>query len=514
MQNARKRNCAPRRGDKPTVVRLFMAVPHDSRLTAEALLRQCMEGCGVALCGGIVDMARTPEQNNAIITGSIPKQLLLFFFPIWLGTLFQQLYNTVDTLIVGNFVGTEALAAVGATGSFVQLLVGIFVGLCSGAGVIVAQSFGAGKYEEVDRQVHTALALAITGGLVLTVAGLVISRPVLRLMQTPDDIVNMATEYLQIYFLGMVPQMVYNMGTNILRAVGDSKRPLYFLIVASLVNIVLDVVLVAVIPLGVIGAAIATVASQVVSAVLTVRCIHGSQGMPWHLQMKNIRMEHSVLMAIFRIGLPGAAQSALYSVSNMTIQSAVNGFGTVAVAAWSVYGKIDFLFWMTVSSFGIAITTFAGQNFGARQYDRVRRGTRTCLGMTAGTTLCISLVLYPMAELLFRLFSSDDAVVAQGVQMMHYLVPVYMTYICIEIFSGALRGCGDVRVPTIITVFAVCVMRIVWLAVALPLRHEISVVEFSYPLTWITASVLFALYYGRGKWMERCIAAQQNKKQG
>ena len=272
--------------------------------------------------------------------------------------------------------------------------------------------------------------------------------------------------------------------------------------------------LVAVIPLGVAGAAIATVASQVVSAVLTVRCIHGSQGMPWHLQLKNIRMERSVLLAICRIGLPGAAQSALYSISNMTIQSAINGFGTVAVAAWSVYGKIDFLFWMTVSSFGIAVTTFAGQNFGARQYDRVRRGTMTCLAMTAGTTLCISLALYPSAQLLFRLFSSDDAVVAQGVQMMHYLVPVYMTYICIEIFSGALRGCGDVRVPTIITVFAVCIMRIVWLAVALPFKHELSVVEFSYPLTWITATVLFAIYYAKGGWMQRCIAAQNAKTQG
>ena len=296
-------------------------------------------------------MARTPEQNNAIITGNIPRQLLLFFFPIWLGTMFQQLYNTVDTLIVGNFVGTQALAAVGATSSFVQLLVGLFVGLCSGAGVIIAQSFGAGDHDEVNRQVHTALALAIAGGAALTVIGLLISRPVLRLMQTPDEIVGMASEYLQIYFLGMIPQMIYNMGTNILRAVGDSKRPLYFLIVASIVNIVLDIVLVAVIPLGVAGAAIATVASQVVSAVLTVRCIHGSQGMPWHLQLKNIRIEHSVLLAICRIGLPGAAQSALYSISNMTIQSAINGFGTVAVAAWSVYGKIDFLFWMTVSSF-------------------------------------------------------------------------------------------------------------------------------------------------------------------
>ena len=215
-------------------------------------------------------MARTPEQNNAIITGSIPRQLLLFFFPIWLGTMFQQLYNTVDTLIVGNFVGTQALAAVGATSSFVQLLVGLFVGLCSGAGVIIAQSFGAGDHDEVNRQVHTALALAIAGGAALTVIGLLISRPVLRLMQTPDEIVGMASEYLQIYFLGMIPQMIYNMGTNILRAVGDSKRPLYFLIVASIVNIVLDIVLVAVIPLGVAGAAIATVASQVVSAVLIV----------------------------------------------------------------------------------------------------------------------------------------------------------------------------------------------------------------------------------------------------
>ena len=312
-------------------------------------------------------MARTPEQNNAIITGSIPRQLLLFFFPIWLGTMFQQLYNTVDTLIVGNFVGTQALAAVGATSSFVQLLVGLFVGLCSGAGVIIAQSFGAGDHDEVNRQVHTALALAIAGGAALTVIGLLISRPVLRLMQTPDEIVGMASEYLQIYFLGMIPQMIYNKGTNILRAVGDSKRPLYFLIVASIVNIVLDIVLVAVIPRGVAGAAIATVASQVGSAVLTVRCSHGSQGMPWHLQLKNIRIERSVLLAICRIGLPGAAQSALYSISNMTIQSAINGFGTVAVAAWSVYGKIDFLFWMTVSSFGIAVTTYAGQNFSARQ---------------------------------------------------------------------------------------------------------------------------------------------------
>ena len=457
------------------------------------------------------------EKNlqNAMTEGVIWKQLLLFFFPIVLGTFFQQLYNTADAIIVGKFVGKEALAAVGGTtGTLINLLVGFFVGLSSGASVIISQFFGARRPDDVSRAVHTTMALALASGAALTVLGIWSSRAVLVMMGTPEDVLGHAVTYINIYFLGMIPSLIYNIGSGILRAVGDSRRPLFFLISATMTNIVLDVVLVIGLDMGVAGAAAATVLSQVVSAVLTVRCIHGSQGMPWHLQLKNIRIERSVLLAICRIGLPGAAQSALYSISNMTIQSAINGFGTVAVAAWSVYGKIDFLFWMTVSSFGIAVTTFAGQNFGARQYDRVRRGTMTCLAMTAGTTLCISLALYPLAQLLFRLFSSDDAVVAQGVQMMHYLVPVYMTYICIEIFSGALRGCGDVRVPTIITVFAVCIMRIVWLAVALPFKHELSVVEFSYPLTWITATVLFAIYYAKGGWMQRCIAAQNAKTQG
>ena len=454
---------------------------------------------------------RTSHDQNAILTGSIPRQLLLFFLPIWFGTLFQQLYNTADTLIVGNFVGTQALAAVGATGAFVQLLVGVFVGLCSGAGVVIAQSYGAGNVEAVDRQVHTALSMAVLGGAVLTALGLVTSRGVLLLMQTPAEIIDAATLYLQIYFLGMIPQIIYNMGTNILRAVGDSKRPLYFLLIASLVNIVLDIVFVAGFSWGVAGAALATIISQLASAVLTIRCLAGSNGMPWHLTASRMRPDPAVLSDICRIGLPSAAQSALYSISNIVIQAAVNGFGTTAVAAWSVYGKIDFLFWMTVSSFGIAITTFAGQNFGAQLYDRVHRGTRVCLEMAAGTTVAISLALYPLAELAFRLFSQDDAVVAQGVQMMHFLVPTYITYVCIEIFSGALRGCGDVRVPTLITVFGVCGLRVAWLLLVVPRFHTILMVEASYPITWALASLLFAVYYLRGGWMQRCIAARTAK---
>lgn len=455
---------------------------------------------------------RTVKQTD-ILTGSIPRQLLAFFLPIWFGTLFQQLYNTADTLIVGNFVGTNALAAVGATGAFVNLLVGLFVGLCSGAGVVVAQSYGARDLDAVDRQVHTSLVFSVVIGAVLTVVGLLTAEPVLRLMGTPEEILGDAALYLRIYFLGMIPQILYNMGTNILRAAGDSKRPLYFLIVASLVNIVLDIVFIAVFHWGVAGAALATILSQVASAVLTLRCLAGSQGMPWHLAAAKLRMERTILVAICMIGIPAAAQSALYNISNMMIQSCMNGFGTDTIAAWGVYGKIDFIFWMTINSLGISITTFAGQNFGARQYGRVRRGTRICLGMAAAAALGISVVFFLGAGPLFRLFSQDPEVIAVGVDMMHILVPAYITYVCIEILSGALRGCGDVRVPTLITVVCVCGLRILWLVTAVPRWHTVATVEFSYPITWTLASALFVVYYKKGNWLRRCIAVRHGETQ-
>ena len=433
-------------------------------------------------------------KQTDILTGSIPKQLLLFFLPIWFGTLFQQLYNTADTLIVGNFVGTNALAAVGATGPFVNLLVGLFVGLCSGAGVVIAQSWGAHDPDAVDRQVHTALVLSVAVGALLTVLGLVTAAPIMRLLGTPDEILPDAALYLRIYFLGMIPQMLYNMGTNILRAIGDSKRPLYFLIAASLVNIVLDVVFIAVFGWGVMGAALATVLSQVASAVLTLRCIVGSQGMPWHIRTEKLRLHGDVFAAICTIGVPAAAQSAMYNISNMFIQSSMNSFGTSTIAAWGVYGKIDFLFWMTINS--------------------LRRGVRVCLAMAACTTLVISFTFYNLAEVLFRLFSQDDAVVAVGVGMMHVLTPVYITYVCIEVLAGALRGCGDVRVPTLITVFFVCGLRMLWLFIAVPIRHEVATVEMSYPITWSLASALFILYYVKGGWMQRCAEKWEKKQAG
>lgn len=241
---------------------------------------------------------RTQHDQNQILTGSIPKQLMLFFLPIVFGTFFQQLYNTVDTLIVGNFVGTNALAAVGATGAFVQLLVGFFTGLCSGASVVISQSYGAGDSDMVNRQVKTSLVMAVAGGAILTIGGIAISRGVLALMGTPAEIIALSTQYLQIYFLGMIPLMIYNMGTSILRAVGDSKRPLYFLIIASFVNIGLDILFVAGLKWGVGGAALATVISEAVSAALTLRCLFGSEGMPWSLSGENICMRNAAFWPI------------------------------------------------------------------------------------------------------------------------------------------------------------------------------------------------------------------------
>ena len=449
-------------------------------------------------------------------SGSVKKLMLQLMIPAVVAQVVNLLYNIVDRIYIGHIagIGAAALTGVGLFTPILMLLNAFAMLVGAGGAPRTAIALGQGDRQQAEKIISNSFTVLMLFAVVLTIGFYAGAPALLRLFGASDATLPYALSYSRLYILGSVFVLLV-LGMNpFITTQGFAKTSMLTTVIGAVINIILDPILIFGFGLGVRGAAIATVASQVVSAVLTVRCIHGSQGMPWHLQLKNIRIERSVLLAICRIGLPGAAQSALYSISNMTIQSAINGFGTVAVAAWSVYGKIDFLFWMTVSSFGIAVTTFAGQNFGARQYDRVRRGTMTCLAMTAGTTLCISLALYPSAQLLFRLFSSDDAVVAQGVQMMHYLVPVYMTYICIEIFSGALRGCGDVRVPTIITVFAVCIMRIVWLAVALPFKHELSVVEFSYPLTWITATVLFAIYYTKGGWMQRCIAAQNAKTQG
>lgn len=427
--------------------------------------------------------------------GVIWKQLLAFFFPILFGTFFQQLYNTADAMIVGNFLGKEALSAVGGTtGTLINLLVGFFVGVSSGASVVISQYYGAGRPGQVSRAVHTAVALAITGGVVLMVIGLSAAPAALRLMGTPDDVLPYSLIYIRIYFLGVVGNLVYNMGAAILRAVGDSRRPLYFLITSCFVNIALDLLFVAAFHWGVAGAALATILSQLVSAVLVMTVLIRS-GDSYRVEPRRICLDFSILKHIFRIGLPAGFQSAMYSFSNIIIQSSVNSFGTDTIAAWAAYGKIDGLFWMIIGAFGISITTFVGQNYGAEEYGRIRLGVKECLAMSMATTVGLSVLLYCFGNKVYLLFINDPAVLLKGEEILKFLVPTFFTYVCIEILSGTLRGVGDSIVPMLMTCCGVCVMRVVWIFVMVPIFPDMRTVIVSYPISWSLTSLLFILYY-------------------
>lgn len=453
-------------------------------------------------------LIRQRPDINGITEGVIWKQLLLFFFPIVLGTFFQQLYNTADAIIVGKAVGKEALAAVGgSTGTLINLLVGFFVGLASGASVIIAQLFGARQAQDVSRAVHTTIALALSSGALLTAVGLLCAGGILEMMGTPQEVMAYALPYLNIYFLGMIPQLVYNIGSGVLRAVGDSRRPMLFLICAALTNIVLDILLVLGLNLGVRGAAVATVLSQVVSAVLILFSLCHAQPV-YRLHFRRIRFHGDMLARIVRIGLPAGLQSVMYSLSNMIIQASVNGFGTDVMAAWTAYGKIDGLYWMMVSAFGVSITTFAGQNFGARRYDRMRRSVRVCLGMAAGVTVFMTALILTVGRPMLGMFTDDAHVVETGMSIIRLIVPTWITYLCIEILSGAMRGAGDSLMPTLMTLMGVCLMRVFWVTVVVPRMHQLPVLMLSYPITWVITSCMFIVYYLRGRWLDRCIARQ------
>ena len=432
--------------------------------------------------------------ENKILTGVIWKQLLIFFFPILIGTFFQQLYNTVDAVIVGRFVGKEALSSVGGSaGQIINLVVGFFTGLTAGGTVLISQYYGAGQRERLEEALHTAYAFSIVGGILFGVAGVAATPSVLRMMNTPEELMAQSTTYMQVYFGGLVFVFLYNMGASILRAMGDSRRPLYFLMVCSVVNIVLDIVFVVVADLGVLGVAIATLISQAVSAVLvTYTLMYRTEGMT--LRLKEIRLNMPVLKNILRIGLPTGIQSSMYSLSNMIIQSALNLLGVDTMAAWTAYGKIDCLFWMINSSFGIAVTTFVGQNFGAAKYDRVKKGTRVCLAMAVGTAFCMSTLLMLTGKYLFMIFTDDAVVMDIGLRMMHNIAPTFVLFVFIEIFSGSLRAQGHTLVTTLVTLIGICLFRVIWVTLIVP-GGTMEQVVACYPISWFVCAVVISIYY-------------------
>lgn len=453
------------------------------------------------------------KTKNGITEGVIWKQLLLFFFPILIGTFFQQLYNTVDTIIVGQFVGTEALAAVGTTGTVINLLVGFFVGVASGATVIISQYFGANDRENLSKSVHTSMALAVAGGIVIMVIGIVTARPTMLAMGVPDDIMDDAVLYMNVYYLGIIGNLIYNIGTGVLRAIGDSRMPLYVLIVCCLANVVLDLLFVVVFHWGVFGVAFATILSQLISAVLLMIRLMGTQE-TYRVELRKIRFHKDILKNVVRIGLPAGLQSVMYSFSNILIQASINSFGTTAIAAWAAIGKIDGFIWMVMNAFGIAVTTFAGQNFGARQYDRMKRCTRVGLGMCLGTIIALSALLFIFRYQLLMFFTGDAEVVNIGAQFCLVLAPSYFTFVFIEILSGAIRGAGEALQPMLITCIGVCGLRVVWILIMVPYWHTMQMVAMNYPVSWVITAVIFVIYYLRGKWLDRCIKREHDPRHG
>lgn len=437
----------------------------------------------------------TGQIKNQITEGVIWKQLLVFFFPIMIGTFFQQLYNTIDTVVVGQFVGTKALASVGGSSSqMINLVVGFFTGLSSGASVIIAQYYGARDEEFVRKGIHNAYAITAAGGILLSIIGVALAPAMIRMMNTPVEIVHDSTVYLRVYFSGLLFTFVYNMGSSIIRAVGDSRTPLYVLIICCILNIVLDLVFVVVFQKGVFGVALATLLAQAFSAFLVTWKLMHSKGM-LHLKLTKIRFYKTALVSQIKLGIPTGIESILFAITNIAIQTSLNSFGTNTTAAWSAYGKLDAIFWMINTAFGISITTFVGQNYGAGKTDRIKKSVKVCLGMELATAVVMVAFLIAAREFLFRMFTSDADVIRIGSDMLVLITPWYIVYVFIEILSGALRGIGDVIVPVIITLGGISVLRIVWLAIALKISPTISVIIFSYPVTWILTALIFIGYY-------------------
>ena len=447
-------------------------------------------------------MARTPEQNNAIITGSIPRQLLLFFFPIWLGTMFQQLYNTVDSIVVGNYVSKQALAAVGCTGPVINALFGLFGGLAAGAGVVISQFYGAHDKEKLHKTVQTTIAMSLVMCVVLTALGVWLTPMMLELMSTPEDVMADATEYLRIYFWGISGVIMYYIGAGILRAVGDSTRPLYFLIFSALTNTVLDVVFVKYFSMGIAGAAIATVIAQVLSAVLVMLLLIRCKA-DYRIDCRDLHITRSILSKICAIGIPSALQLAITAFSNMFVQSYINRFESSCMAGWTACSKVDSFALLPMMSLSVAITTFVGQNLGAGNYERARSGAKSGLVIGLIIMAVVLVPLYIFAPQIVTLFNKETEVVEFGGLFIRIVAPFYLMFAINQVYSGALRGAGDTRSTMFIMLGSFVVFRQVYLFAVYKLGGGIDAIVLGYPAGWVLCSILLLIYYYRGGWFKK-----------
>lgn len=448
-------------------------------------------------------MSKKMHANQVIMTeGVIWKQLLAFSLPLLVGNLFQQLYNTVDSVVVGNFIGSDALAAVGSSNSLINLIIGMFMGIGTGAGVIISQYYGAEEKQKLHWAVHTTMALSIIGGFLLIALGVLLSPLILVLMGTPESVMPGAVAYLRIFFCGSLFNLVYNMGSGVLRAVGDSKRPLIFLCISSVINIVLDLLFVVVFQMGTAGVGYATVAAQGVSALLTVRALVRTDD-SYRLELDKIKIDRRMMARVLKIGIPSGIQQSIISLSNVIVQANVNSFGAAAMAGFGSYSKIDGFAMLPLQSFCMAATTFTGQNIGARKSRRVKQGVFQGLVISMIYTILISIILYLNAERILRVFSPDQDVIAYGYSSMLILLPFYWTMAIHQILMGSIRGSGRTMVTMLIGVGNMCILRMIYINLLVPFFPSFEAVMWCYPITWLTTMGMDCIYSWKAKWIPK-----------
>ena len=443
------------------------------------------------------------KEKNDLTTGVVWKKLVAFFLPIAAGTIIQQLYNAADGLIVGRFVGTNALAAVGGSSAqIINMLVGFFVAMTAGASVVIGQIYGAGRKDDLNCAIGNAVAALGIAGVGLMIVGILSSPGLLRLLNTPEETLEGAALYLRIYFLGVPFVMVLNMESSILRALGDSFHPFLYMVIGCVMNIVLDILFVIGFGWSIAGVAIATVLAQVVNAgLLTLRLARGTE--EYRLTLRDLKLKGVYLVNMLRLGIPAGLQSSMYTVSNTIIQVAVNSLGTVVVASWAMSGKTDGLYWAVSSAMGAAITSFIAQNYGAGRMDRVKQCVRQGLIMAFAVTLTVSAGLMLSAIPVLRILTPDEEVVQTTYTIMSYFVPFYFTWVLVEVFSAVLRGVGDALVPVLLIGVGICLFRILWILTVFAHFGTLFSLCLSYTVSWIITSIALTVYYKKGGWMKR-----------
>ena len=438
--------------------------------------------------------ALSRRKDVDMTSGNIVRHIFSFALPLLVGNIFQQLYNTVDTWVVGNFVSNEAFSAVGTVGPIINMLIGFFMGLSAGAGVVISQYYGAKREEDVSRAVHTSVVMTLIIGVIFTFIGIGMTPFMLRLMKTPPEVLPESTAYLTIYFSGLMGLMLYNIGSGILRAGGDSQRPFYFLVVCAILNTVLDLLFVLVFHMGVEGVALATILSQGVSAILVMITLLRTGGCI-RLSVKKLRLHFDMLSKIVRVGIPAALQMAVTAFSNIFVQSYINYFGADCMSGWTAYAKVDQLLFLPMQSISLASTTFVGQNLGRNQPERARQGVSVALKMALCATVIMMIPLLIFAAPIVGFFNDKPQVIEYGAMLLRWMSPFYVLCCFNQIYSGALRGAGNTKAPTIIMLSSFVLFRQIYLYVMSGICNAIIPIAMSYPAGWLLCSSLTSLYY-------------------